>query len=216
MTAAGDVLYASGANTLAKLAKGSDDDVLTLASGVPSWAASAGGGAWTLISTQTGDDVMTYMDFLTLSTDYRDFRLIGSSVTPGTDAPDAHFQISTSGGGIVGSGYTWGMTGINEDATARNTASGSASQISLTYSGVGNVSGENFYFDITVEDVHSTVNQKLVWFESSTAAYDNKYEEVSGGGRNGGTTGALNGFRFKFASGTIKSGTVTLYGRKTT
>jgi hypothetical protein len=39
MTATGDILYASGANTLAKLAKGSDTEVLTLASGVPSWAA---------------------------------------------------------------------------------------------------------------------------------------------------------------------------------
>ena len=37
--ASGDFLYASGANTLAKLAKGSNDEVLTLASGVPSWAA---------------------------------------------------------------------------------------------------------------------------------------------------------------------------------
>ena len=44
MTAAGDILYASGANTLAKLAKGSNDEVLTLAAGVPSWAATAGGG----------------------------------------------------------------------------------------------------------------------------------------------------------------------------
>ena len=34
----GDVLYASGTTTLAKLAKGSDGQVLTLASGVPSWA----------------------------------------------------------------------------------------------------------------------------------------------------------------------------------
>jgi len=42
--AAGDILYASGANTLAKLAKGSDDEILTLASGVPSWAAAAAGG----------------------------------------------------------------------------------------------------------------------------------------------------------------------------
>ena len=41
---AGDVLYATGSTTLAKLAKGSDDDVLTLASGLPSWAAAAGGG----------------------------------------------------------------------------------------------------------------------------------------------------------------------------
>ena len=35
---AGDILYASGATTLAKLAKGSDTQVLTLASGVPTWA----------------------------------------------------------------------------------------------------------------------------------------------------------------------------------
>jgi hypothetical protein len=37
--AAGDIVYASGATTLAKLAKGSDTEVLTLASGVPTWAA---------------------------------------------------------------------------------------------------------------------------------------------------------------------------------
>ena len=34
----GDLLYASGPTTLTKLAKGSDDEVLTLASGVPTWA----------------------------------------------------------------------------------------------------------------------------------------------------------------------------------
>ena len=37
--AAGDIIYASGSTTLAKLAKGSDTEVLTLASGVPTWAA---------------------------------------------------------------------------------------------------------------------------------------------------------------------------------
>ena len=43
MTAEGDILYASGANTLAKLAKGSDDESLILASGVPSWSSVGGG-----------------------------------------------------------------------------------------------------------------------------------------------------------------------------
>ena len=38
---AGDIIYASGADVLARLAKGSDDAVLTLASGVPTWAAAA-------------------------------------------------------------------------------------------------------------------------------------------------------------------------------
>lgn len=35
--AAGDILYASAADTLAKLAKGSDDQILALASGLPAW-----------------------------------------------------------------------------------------------------------------------------------------------------------------------------------
>jgi len=41
----GDLLYASGATTLAKLAVGSNTEVLTLAGGVPTWAAPAAGGA---------------------------------------------------------------------------------------------------------------------------------------------------------------------------
>jgi hypothetical protein len=41
--ATGDILYASGVNTLGKLAAGSNGDVLTLAAGVPTWAA---GGAF--------------------------------------------------------------------------------------------------------------------------------------------------------------------------
>ena len=36
---AGDIIYSSGADVLARLAKGSDTEVLTLASGIPSWAA---------------------------------------------------------------------------------------------------------------------------------------------------------------------------------
>jgi len=43
--AKGDILYASAANTLSKLTIGNDDEVLTLASGVPSWAAASGAGA---------------------------------------------------------------------------------------------------------------------------------------------------------------------------
>ena len=37
LSATGDILYASGSNTLAKLAKGDNDQVLTLKSGLPSW-----------------------------------------------------------------------------------------------------------------------------------------------------------------------------------
>ena len=48
--ATGDLLYASGVNTLAKLAAGSNTQVLTLAAGVPSWAAPATAGTVTSVS----------------------------------------------------------------------------------------------------------------------------------------------------------------------
>ena len=43
LTGVGDIVYSSAANTPARLAAGSDTEVLTLASGVPSWAAATTG-----------------------------------------------------------------------------------------------------------------------------------------------------------------------------
>jgi len=55
--ATGDVLYATGADTLGKLTAGTNGNVLTLAAGVPTWAAPGGGGsAWSVFATITGAD----------------------------------------------------------------------------------------------------------------------------------------------------------------
>ena len=56
--AAGDILYASAINTLSKLTAGSNGDVLTLAAGVPSWAAPAGGGG-VVLTKYTASDTWT-------------------------------------------------------------------------------------------------------------------------------------------------------------
>jgi hypothetical protein len=45
MTTTGDMIYASAANTAARLPVGSTGQVLTVAGGVPTWAAAGGGGA---------------------------------------------------------------------------------------------------------------------------------------------------------------------------
>lgn len=42
--ATGDILYASGSNTLSKLAAGAATTILTMSGGVPTWSAAAGGG----------------------------------------------------------------------------------------------------------------------------------------------------------------------------
>jgi hypothetical protein len=51
--ATGDILYASASNTLSKLAVGTNGYVLTLAAGVPTWAAGGGGSSAITINTTT-------------------------------------------------------------------------------------------------------------------------------------------------------------------
>ena len=51
--AAGDLIYASATNTLSKLAAGTNGYVLTLASGVPTWAAGGGGSSLTIADDTT-------------------------------------------------------------------------------------------------------------------------------------------------------------------
>jgi hypothetical protein len=53
LTTTGDIYYASAANTPARLGIGSTGNVLTVASGIPSWAAPAGGGGPTFQATQS-------------------------------------------------------------------------------------------------------------------------------------------------------------------
>lgn len=65
--AAGDTFYGAADGTLTRLAKGTDGQVLTLASGAPSWAAAAGGGAsyWTDVPgtpTRVSDTQFTITD----------------------------------------------------------------------------------------------------------------------------------------------------------
>jgi hypothetical protein len=50
MTTTADIIYSSSGSTPARLGIGSTDDVLTVAGGVPTWAAPAGGGDFTLLN----------------------------------------------------------------------------------------------------------------------------------------------------------------------
>jgi len=67
-TTTGDIIYASGANTPARLGIGSSAQVLTVSGGVPSWATPAGGGGKVLqvvqatYSTSTNSSSATYAD----------------------------------------------------------------------------------------------------------------------------------------------------------
>jgi len=59
--AAGDILYASSTTVLTRLAKGSDDDLLTLSSGAPAWTSSP------TLTALTVDDVVINGKVITMT-----------------------------------------------------------------------------------------------------------------------------------------------------
>jgi len=67
MTTTGDTIYSSSGSTPARLGIGSTGNVLTVAGGVPTWAAPAGGGGanWTLLN--SGGTAMTGAQNITVS-----------------------------------------------------------------------------------------------------------------------------------------------------
>jgi len=63
----GDIIYASGTNTLSKLAAGTNGYVLTLSGGVPTWAASGGGGLVNSVVGTSPINVSTALGIATVS-----------------------------------------------------------------------------------------------------------------------------------------------------
>jgi hypothetical protein len=124
---AGDILYASASNTFSKLAKGTDGEVLTLASGVPSWAAAAGGlSEIGLFRGSTNVNITTVeatMDLTTESIDVDSNYSLSADVITVTRAGyyliSYSLTVSCDGGGGATHGYT----------TARVTKNGTTTEI---------------------------------------------------------------------------------------
>jgi len=99
--ATGDILYASAANTLSKLAAGSDTEVLTLAAGVPTWAAPAVSGITTVTGQLfTASGAFTYTP--TAGMEFVIVELIGGGAGGGGANGNA---LSGCGGGGGSGGY---------------------------------------------------------------------------------------------------------------
>lgn len=110
--ASGDVLYATAADTLARLAKGTDGQVLTLASGLPSWAA-ASGGADPGTTSSISPSGTAAADITGINTDELHLVCDGLSHNDGTSR-NMELYYSTNNGGA------WTLAGNVASAAAAN------------------------------------------------------------------------------------------------
>jgi hypothetical protein len=110
-TTTGDIIYASGANTPARLGIGSSAQVLTVSSGVPAWTTLSGGGGMTLLSTTSLSGTSTTVS--SISTSYKALRISIKNYDTANNA-----NVLWRFNGDSGSNYhTFGLTGWDTNPT---------------------------------------------------------------------------------------------------
>ena len=192
--------------------------------------AAAGGGAWTLIETQTASGSST-LNFTTLSTDYKDFKMIGSGITAATNVSFPRVRYYVSGSVITATDYMWSCRAYDIENTGGQSMDGSSSRTSddstiqmidpynaSAPTALGNTSGYSMHFEYNVADVHSTSLWKNSWFWTTVVLGGSTPSQGQTANYFGGglyyQTSALTGMQFYLSAGNVALGTVTLYGRK--
>jgi len=110
LTAAGDIIYASAAGTPARLAKGTDGQVLVLSGGLPVWGVAS---LWEKIVYTVLASTATYVDFTDISTDYDLFWIIGINLLSlDTSAHELRMRFNSD----TGANYDYYVSSAGVDA----------------------------------------------------------------------------------------------------
>jgi hypothetical protein len=153
--ATGDILYASAANTLSKLAAGTNTHVLTLSGGVPTWAAPTGGGLSNIVEDTTPQ--------LGGQLDMQTFNITGD-LGGDTGATTASLSLTGSGTAInAGSYANWG----------RNYSSAKTFMSNNTYVDSGDVVSDQHRYAVTHASYGHTIYEQAAgqhtWFGDSAS-----------------------------------------------
>ena len=114
--AAGDIVYATAADTLTRLAKGTAAHVLTMNTGAtaPEWAAAAGGSGWTDIAAGTALSGSASVDVTGLS-GYSKIRVFLQQASPSADNTTVQLLVSDDNGSTFETtGYIYGGNSATE------------------------------------------------------------------------------------------------------
>ena len=215
----GDIMYASGTDTIARLAKGSAAEVLTMNSGAtaPEWAA-AGGGGLVFLSSVTLAGAANY-DFESLITSTYDSYLFVINGAHISGANSFGAQVSTNNGsaykGSSGDYHFYALGGDSSSASSPNVIGAeNHARIPLADTnmrGLDTDAAHAYGGYLWFFDVNSTAHNKFCIYQSGH--YDN---EGDGAFTSGmcmmASTDDIDAVRFLSDTGTLDEGTIQLYG----
>ena len=211
---AGDIIYASGTDTAARLAKGTDGQVLTLSSGVPAWADASGGGLVFIASTDLSNDATANFTGFD-SGSYDAYLFVLQNVVPSADGKLLNVRTSTDGGSNYDAGasdYAWGR---RQFSTAAGTMSDTfdPDDIMITIAnGVGSDTGENGVSGhLWVLGPH-LAQKTIIIFNGGFFDNSGNYVQVAASGVRL-SSDDVDAIQFLYLySSNLESGTITMYG----
>jgi len=203
LTTTGDTLYASGANTLARLAIGSTGNVLTVAGGVPTWAAPAAAGAYTLLSTTTlsgSNQVISSIDQT-----YKHLFVTMQNYTNATGNGGLRIDCNSN----ASSAY---YTRIGGDNATFSSGATQAGQISMTSANlVLRTSTLNqttmMFYNYAEANLHPFYLIETYQNDTNNYTYGSAFGSIAFG-----TPAAITSIRFNNYGGAFNGGTVKIYG----
>ena len=217
---AGDTMYASGTDTLAKLAKGTAAQVLTMNAGAtaPEWATAAGGGAWTVITSTNVSSTVASVDFVhgtggvVIDATYRTYAVIWEGVVSNTNIDSLTAVLGDSSGFDTGSGdYKFTATYTYNNNAGSPQGSASATKIDFAGMYSGTASGSSIFGQATFTRPVDSASFPSVRWGGGCYSHSSAARETTGVGVR---TAAITVDRIKFAfyTGSIIRGRFTLYG----
>lgn len=153
MTASGDIIYGGASGTGTRLAKGSDTQVLTLASGVPTWATPAAGGGQTVVTK-------------VVAASGGDYTTLGAAIAAASAGWVIQVKDATTESGAI----TSALNNLTIIGSNRTTSLVDLSSNLLTLSGTG----------ITLTNLGFTVTTGGVVLSGANALYRNGYISTTG------------------------------------
>tara|TARA_B100000287_G_scaffold435112_1_gene501888 strand:- start:17335 stop:23010 length:5676 start_codon:yes stop_codon:yes gene_type:complete len=141
--ASGDILYYNGTKYV-RLAKGSDGQVLKLASGIPSWA-SGGGGAVSAVANGSDDRIATFSSSDALNGEAQ-LTFDGSTLNVGTSGDGADLVLHSATAAHVG--ITWDHDGETEGILI-----GGADNHGIDFKFYGESAGNHIHWDMSADSL---------------------------------------------------------------
>jgi hypothetical protein len=199
-TTTGDIIYASGANTPARLGIGSTDQVLTVASGVPSWATPVSG-SLTLLSTTTVTSATTTVSSISGAYKFLKIYITNLQTTNANPALSVTFN---------GSNLFQGWR-IGSNNTLFQSAGLNASALTGGFSYKGDGGGGAQFGVITIEDYANTTQFKPITFNETYRTSDPVENSYFYAGKLA-TTSAITSMTVTWGGTTGITGTIRIYG----